>query len=220
MKFRFKKLIHACIVFLYLTNVARAENENPIVGLCRYLFEKHITPSLNFHAEGFRFFSKKTKVGDLTENNGNVLLFRVIGGKYKKNFTQGEWSRYENSLSYSLNPSIARTWSYFPDELQNYVIISRQNIYHQDLRYPWKLPDEYFRTTLPNVLRYKRITPMTELESIAYYDEIKVPFSDENPIAIMKYEHYIELLKSLDRERITPADVLKKVLASPFLEIP
>lgn len=138
--------------------------------------------------EDLMHFARGTKVGDLVDAEGNVILFRNIGQPYARGFIDsGEAyiAKEGKAYSYSLSPSIINSWA-SPENPDSYTLIAIQNLDRDGLRTKTQkavAPGEIITEQPP-------LTRNFVIEDIAYYQEVKVPVEKENVVAVVKQSEF------------------------------
>jgi hypothetical protein len=166
----------------------------------------------------FANFALDTKVGDLADKDGNLLLFRDIGSAYVKGFSgkgkKREFIESEGSAySYSLSPFIVNMWT--NSKKGSLTLISWQN-FGQKLKYPTTL-----NAYTPQVQSLRLpLQRQTIVHDISYYDEVKVPVENENVLAVIEQEELKKLLESFKGRKFPLRELLQILLKSPALRSP
>lgn len=145
---------------------------------------------------------RETKVSELTDDEGNIWLFRVNVGPYKEG-VDGSYTKKEGGVSTSLNPDIANKWRIVKEGQQTYVLLVRQNIFKDNLFYPGK---GGLYVSAP------KLTEQTKLSDIEFYDEVKVRTSDFNVVAQIPIERYDEVVKSFQGTAFTTKELAERLL--------
>jgi hypothetical protein len=115
------------------------------------------------------------RIVDITDSEGNILLFRTITSEgYKKDFLNDRSAQEFDRYSYSANPRISEIWS---RSFNSTLLIAIQNIKTDALFFP-----NANKLLLNNPLAYSPVTADTLLNDIIFYEEIKVPRRMENVI--------------------------------------
>lgn len=118
-------------------------------------------------------------IRDKMDSNGNIILFRAIGGDYVSGAT-GSYSRTQNGYSYSLSPFVVLEWAQSFLAGKRKVLIALQNVNQDKLGYPslrqlHRMMDKARgHVDLMTSRPYIRLKPKTKLSDIAMLEEIKV----------------------------------------------
>ncbi len=223
--------------------VAHASNSNSRVG-CKLgdlesakvtelfsRFSKILYSNKYFPDQGYqhvRNFQKSTTIADLADEDGDIILFRVISGRYVKGY-QGEnkpghyIQKEGNTYSYSLAPNIADEWG-ITVEGKPYILIAQQNVHNDQLRYPAIPPPNAVLSDLPSDLLRPRLREDTKIADIISFEEVKVPVEQENVLVVMPLDAFKPILRTFgnseNRAPFAVKDLLLKVLDSPLVEAP
>ncbi|WP_374073604.1 hypothetical protein [Bdellovibrio bacteriovorus] len=152
---------------------------------------------------------RETSVADLIDDEGNIWLFRVNVGAYKKG-VYGPYTKKEGGVSTSLNPDIARQWRLIKEGKQTYIFLIYQNIFKDELFYPGK---GGLYVSSP------KLTEQTKLNDIAVFDEVKVKTSDYNVVAQIPIEYFDEVVKSFEGTKFTVGELVERLLSNPTTKL-
>jgi hypothetical protein len=127
------------------------------------------------------------KISDLTDRNGNVLLFRVIGQSFDPTHDKkGFW------ISYSLSPSITKKWDSSMMTGVNssqWVVISQQNIHRDFLS-----AGQTAARGEPEFLKPGTTLPLRDDSGL---QEVQLKSEQQEPIAVMTVEDFKKLTAKL-----------------------
>ena len=70
------------------------------------------------------------------------------------------------------------------------LIIELQSVERDELRYPNS-------SSAVVTHRYKRLSPSTRVEDIKYFSEIRVPFENENVVAVLSFDVFEALVRNI-----------------------
>jgi len=157
------------------------------------------------HATGAStYFPPETKIVSLTNDSGNVLLFRGIDAPYIPNFkgNRSNYIRHEaNAYSYSLSPIMVTNW-----HRSKNILIALQHI-------------ETDQLLLPKMTNGKRgvkvywepITPESRIKDILHSDELKVPVGREKVLLVVPKEKMEQAIRYFKNQPFSPTDLLLKI---------
>lgn len=210
--------IYLAILLLLIPGIGRADEKCSISPLLKKLLidQANALPDeaygnhMHSNPNGMESrFNDSTRISELADEEGNLILFRGIQTDYIKGF-KGPFAKIEaNSNSYSLSPEMAATWPY-----GNVVVISVQNISRDKLLFPKAdAKAEALRTWEP-------IRNNTRVGEIAHYDEVKVPVDNERVIAQVDRDQILEALKSHQGKPYRLRDLINKLAANEVMKYP
>ena len=160
------------------------------------------------------FVPNNTEISALMDAQHNLILFRVMNGKYIRKHADGKYTSIEKAYSYSLNPHIVKKWT--PNlgkrSSENTVIIAKQNVIKEHLDFPSTQGVNWGRPTLGN-----RLTEKTRIGDIACLDEVKVPIEAENPIMLLSETDYNKAISEFAGKPFTILKLLEKLSRAPSL---
>ncbi len=159
------------------------------------------------------FLSENTKVEALSDKEGNVYLFRVLGNKFRRN-APGVWEERENGMvSTSLNPHIADDWSGSRTGLNDHLIIIKANLDKDGLTY-WKpRPDGQFvngKSVFQASLT--RNTTLAEVGTQLY--EVQLAKSKELPCLQISKENFRKVIQGMGDQPFSIEDLLERIRES------
>ncbi len=161
----------------------------------------------------FRHFSEETQIGHLTDNHGNLILFRDISQPYCPRYVEG--TQYVvsegNAYSYSLSPAIIRTW--VNSEPNSYTLIAVQNI-AQVFSPIWTAGSDGER------LQWLPVGRETFVRDVGNFEEVKVPVASEQVLAVMKQSEIRRIVEEFGQRPFTLQQFFDRLLLSPSLGLP
>lgn len=193
--------------------------------------------SPNYSVPVSRHFPSDYTLADVADENGNVLLFRVINEAYQQNFRGGRFVATEfNTFSYSLSPLIASEWGSTVDD---HLLIALQNIGTDGLFYndSWvinrgisvppgrsipaigRIHIEPSIDEITIVHTYPDLTLEFLIAKLGGYSEVKVPVEKENVVAIVVANEFRELIKRFNDNRFSQAALLQALLQLPSTQV-
>lgn len=151
-------------------------------------------------------FPSGTKVSDLLDKEGNILLFRKISGPYLKGFTNRCIESEASTYSYSPSPSITWEW---PDigNNQSKILISIQNVDHDELL-----------TWAKSSSEIKVLVTLRKTMNVQGFAVIKVPVAKENVVAIIDDSEMKKIMREYGSQPFSLQEFMQKVVNSPHVE--
>lgn len=155
------------------------------------------------------------RISNFMTSDGDIFLFRTITApRYIKNFgRENPFGDQDVGFSYTLDPAMPLSWSYYGDDEKDLILVALQNVLTDALTHP--------SGDAAGVVNYLNpVRPTTLLSSIAFYDEIKIPKRVENVVAVLRKKEFRALLGGSETNVFKIQQIVSRVAHHPGCRVP